>query len=195
VIDLERRDPQPVFLENHPLVDVLGQDHHALGRRPIVRLTDPDVELIGLLELRHHLLRSPRPPDRKRTVASRSYEPARQPEIRKADHVIRVKVCQKETVDVLPADLDLGETLQRTSAGVEEEFLPGCFDQDAGSESIHGRHRRARSEQGDFDFGGKGLRGRGSCAREDEQEKRGELLREKGAATDHAWSRSQAGAA
>jgi hypothetical protein len=54
-----------------------------------------------------------------RPVAPRAHEPAGQPEIRKADHVIRVKVCQEYAVYVLPANPDLGQALQRTSAGVE----------------------------------------------------------------------------
>jgi hypothetical protein len=85
-------------------------------------------------------------------VAARAYEPTGQPEIRKADHVIRVKVCQEQAVDVLPANPELGKALHGTSAGVEEECLPACFDEDAWPESTDGRHRAPRSEEGDFDL-------------------------------------------
>jgi hypothetical protein len=83
-------------------------------------------------------------------VAPRAYEPARQPEVRKANHVIRVKMGQEYTVDVLPANPELGETLHGTSACVEEECLPACLDEDAWPEAIHGRHRGPRSEEGYF---------------------------------------------
>jgi hypothetical protein len=46
----------------------------------------------------------------------------------------------------------LAEALQRTSAGIEEKLLPACFHQDAGPESIHGRHRGAGSEEGHLDL-------------------------------------------
>jgi hypothetical protein len=48
-----------------------------------------------LFKVRQHLPGSPRTPDVQRTVASSAHEPPRQPQIRKADHVIRVKVREE----------------------------------------------------------------------------------------------------
>jgi hypothetical protein len=39
-----------------------------------------------------------------------------------------MKVGQEQTIDILPANPDLGEALHGTSAGVEEEGLPAGFD-------------------------------------------------------------------
>ena len=50
-----------------------------------------------------------------------------------------MKVSQEQTIDVLPANPELGETLHGTSARVEEKCLPACLDEDA--RPIHGRHR------------------------------------------------------
>ena len=44
VIYLERRYLQPAFIENHFLINVLGEDNDAVGRRPIVIEPHPDVD-------------------------------------------------------------------------------------------------------------------------------------------------------
>lgn len=158
MVHFKHRDLQPAFVEHHALTDILREDHDAVGRCPVVVQPDADVELIRLLEVRHHLLRSPRAPDVERTIASRADEPARQPEIRKPDHVIRVQVREEDTVHVLPADFELGEALQRPTARVEEELLAPGFHESAGPESIHDGRRSPGAEKGDPDLlpGGSG---------------------------------------
>jgi hypothetical protein len=64
-----------------------------------------------------------------------------------------VKVCQEYAVDVLPANPELGEALQRASPGVEQKLLPGGLHQDGRPASIHGRHRGAGSEERHLEAG------------------------------------------
>src|SRR5437016_5086886 len=94
VIDLERRDPQTALVEHDSFVDVVSEENDAVGRGPVIVQTDSNVRVVCLLEIRQHLLRAPRSPDREWTIAPRAYEPARQPEIREADDVIRVEMGQ-----------------------------------------------------------------------------------------------------
>ena len=133
-------------LENNSLADVPGNDHYAVGHRPIVRHPVANIEFKRLLQVRHHRRGSVRPPDEERVIAL-THEPARQPKIRKADHVVRVQVGQEYPVDVLPSNLDLGKALQRASTSVEDKSLPPSLYQDARPESIHGGHRRAGAKE------------------------------------------------
>jgi hypothetical protein len=93
VIHVKRGDLTRSIFDS--LTDILDEDNDALGRRPVVVQPDPDVVLIRLLKMRHHLPGSPRTPDVQRTAAPSTHEPTRQPQIRKADHVIRVKMREE----------------------------------------------------------------------------------------------------
>ena len=95
VIHVKRGDLHTALLVYDSLTDILGEDNDAVGRRPVVVQPDPDVVLIRLLKMRHHLPGSPRTPDVQRTAAPSTHEPTRQPQIRKADHVIRVKMREE----------------------------------------------------------------------------------------------------
>jgi hypothetical protein len=81
-----------------------------------------------------------------RTVASSAYKPAGQPEIRKANHVIRVQVCEEHAIHVLPADPELSEALQGAAACIEQELLSTRFDESARPEPVHDGRRRSGSE-------------------------------------------------
>jgi hypothetical protein len=89
---------------------------------PFLELIAPyreDVAMAAECMFTWYWLGAPWAPDVERTVAPKADEPARQPEIRKPDDVIRVQVREKDAVHVLPADSELGEALQSPSACVE----------------------------------------------------------------------------
>ena len=58
VIDGERSDLKIAVLVNHPLLDVFGCDHDTLGWQPLYIAPDVNIELVGLLQMRHHLRRA-----------------------------------------------------------------------------------------------------------------------------------------
>lgn len=85
-------------------------------------------------------------------VASRTYEPTRQPEIRKPNYMIRVEVCEKDAVNILPANSELPEALQGTSACVNQELLPTDFNESAWPESMHGGWRSSGTQERHLDL-------------------------------------------
>jgi len=86
------------------------------------------------------------------TIASSAHEPTRQPQIRKANHVIRVKVREEYGIHILPPDSELRETLHSASTRIEEELPSAGLDQDARPESIHGRGRTACTQESHLDL-------------------------------------------
>jgi hypothetical protein len=152
VIHLKRRYLHTALLVYHSLTDILSEDNDAVGRCPVVVQPDADVVLIRLFKVRHHLLGSPWAPDVQRAAASSAHEPTRQPQIRKADHVIRMKVCEEYAIHILPPDSELGETLQSASTRIEEELPSSGLDQDTRPESIHDRGRTACTQESDLDL-------------------------------------------
>jgi hypothetical protein len=60
-----------------------------------------------------------------------AHKPAGQPQIRKADHVIRVQVSEEDAIYSLPGHLDLIEPLESASACVKNELLPTRLDEGA----------------------------------------------------------------
>ena len=79
-------------------------------------------------------------------------KPTGQPQIREADHVVRVQVGEKDAVNFPPGHIDLVESLKGAAARVEDEFLPTCFDEDARPESVHNGRRASRAQECNLDF-------------------------------------------
>jgi len=106
----------------------------------------------------------------KRHVAARHDQPARQPEIWKADHVVRVQVGQEHALNVLPPYTELDQTLQRASSGIEDELLFPSFDQGARPEAVHDGRRTTRAQQSHFEL--LSLRGRRGNDRNEQRQSR-----------------------
>jgi len=97
VIDGERSDLKIAVLVNHPLLDVFGYDHDTLGWQSLIYIApDVNIELVGLLQMRHHLRRASRSPDAKRRVPAEN--PACQIEIGNSDNGIGAVRSAKETL-------------------------------------------------------------------------------------------------
>src|SRR5713101_57661 len=72
VIDGERGDLQIADLVHHTLFNILSHDNHALSRKFFIHVAaDVDIELVGLLQMRHHLPCSRRPPDTQRRTPAK----------------------------------------------------------------------------------------------------------------------------
>jgi hypothetical protein len=119
VVDFERGDGDAVTLIHNSFANVLDPKHGTVRRHTVVLDANTDVVLVRLLEVRHHVGGADGPPHLERHVASRCNQPTRQPEIWKADDVIRVQVRKEDTANRLPRYLELRQSLQRTAARVE----------------------------------------------------------------------------
>ena len=55
--------------------------------------------------------------------------------------MIRVQVCEEDSLHILPVHLKLRQTLQSAATCIEEKFLLPCLHEGARPESVHGRRR------------------------------------------------------
>ena len=110
----------------------------------------PNIKLVCLLEVRHHLLGFWWSPDFKRNLPfpPRLAYPPCQPQVRDAYYVIRVEVSEKQTADVCGRDSELKKPLHRTTAGIEENFFSSSFHKGAWPEAVDKRRGTTCSQQG-----------------------------------------------
>ena len=138
VVHGKSRDLQIAILVNHALLDVFGHDHHALRGKLLIDIApDVDIELVSLLQVRHHLGRARRSPDPERRAPAQ--DPASQIKVRNSDNVIGMQVSQKQGGDVGERDFELIETLGRATAAVKQQLFFSRLHQDAGAKSLHHR--------------------------------------------------------
>jgi hypothetical protein len=171
VIHLEGGHFQAGSREHDSLLDVLGGKHRSFRRRSVVVESDPNVVLERLLEVRHHLPGTPRPPHVEGHGPPGPNEPSGEPEVRKADDVIRMQVRQEHALHVLPANARLLQTLQRSASGVEEQLLISGFDQDARPEAVHRRLGATGTQQRHLEreiLAGRRQRAAEQCSRDSE---------------------------
>src|SRR6266849_809607 len=148
VIDGEGRHLQITVLVNDSLLDIFSRDHYALRGKLFINVaTDVDIELVGLLQMRHHLRCSRRPPDTPRCATAKN--PAGQIEIRNSDNVVGMQVSQKHSGHFGKRDFELIEPLCCPTAAVKQELFLSRFDQNARSKSLHDGTRGARAQQSD----------------------------------------------
>ena len=104
VVHREGRDFQIAILIDHTLLNILGHDHRALrGKFLIYVAPDMDIELVSLLQMRHHVGRARRSPDPERCVSP--HDPACQIQIGNSDDVIGMQVGQKQGSDIARKEL------------------------------------------------------------------------------------------
>jgi hypothetical protein len=154
MVDLDRRYFHAALFIDEARINLAQIDQNAFRTQPVVGYPDADIEIECLPQMRHHVLGARRSPYRQRPV-SPAEQPAGQPRIGKPHDMVGVKMGKKYPIDVLPADLDLGETLQRAAADIEKKFLVARLDQYARSEAVHHRRRISRAKQGYADFLGR----------------------------------------
>src|SRR6266849_6397993 len=94
VINGKGSDRQIAVPVDHTLLNILSHNRRALRGKPFIYVApDVDIELVGLLQMRHHLRCSCRRPDAERCAPAKN--PARQTEIRKSANVNGMQVSQK----------------------------------------------------------------------------------------------------
>src|SRR5205085_1738340 len=140
VVDVENCNLYATAFVYETFGDVLCKDNHAVWGRAVIVQAYPNVILECLFEQRHHALCSPRTPHRQRSIPAWC-KPAGKPQVRKAHHMVRVQMREKDTIYFPPRCLDLIETLKRTAPGVKNELLSTGFDQDTWPEPVHDSRR------------------------------------------------------
>jgi hypothetical protein len=152
MIDEERGDLKGSLRDDGAVRDLDGNEARAFGGTLLVEVAPHvDVEGVGPLEIAAEIRRPRRPPD---AQGHRPPEdPAREPQIRNPDGVIRVEVREKQRVRLREAP-EREEPLRRAPPRVEEKRSPLAFDEDrrpasdlrAGIPRSQERHReRCRS--------------------------------------------------
>src|SRR6185436_5811273 len=103
-----------------------------------------NVEGKRLLDVVHHVARARRPPNLKTFLARSARSPWRQKQVRDADDMIRVKVREKQLVNLGKVGAGLCQANGHRSSTIEQQFLAAGLDQSGGTKPIE-IHRRPRS--------------------------------------------------
>src|SRR5688572_3186953 len=100
MVDFEGKDSDAVAIEHHAFVDAVRFQLYAFGR--IVMAAHADVDVERFRQVLHHLFGSVRSPNPQRgfSHAPGPADPTGEPEIDKADNVVRVMVREKNAGDV-----------------------------------------------------------------------------------------------
>ena len=131
MINLKGGDLHAVALEYRTFLDFLDGDSNSRRWKALVYIApDMDVESVRLLEMFHHVPNPLGASNLKRFLAAEN--PAGKPQIRYADGVVRVEVCEKQSRYVLEWNAKLAEALGRPAAAIEKQLLLTGLDQDAG---------------------------------------------------------------
>src|SRR6185437_2249429 len=151
VVHSESSYLQIAILINHPLLDVFGRHDYARSGKHLIDITSHmDIELVGLLQVRHHVRCARRSPDAERRAPAQ--DPAGQIKVRNSDNVIGVQVSQKQGVEVIEWDLELIEAHGSATPAIEQQLFLSRLHQDAGAETLHHRAGSARAQKCDFEI-------------------------------------------
>ena len=132
VVDLEAADAKPIAIVDDAIaVELVRNDASAGFRQCLVRNADGDVGFERFGHVMHQVpgARRADDPHRARPSAERPAEPAGQPEVGNANHVVRVEVGQQQKIDAADRHAELKQPHGRAAPGVDQDRLRSRLDQ------------------------------------------------------------------